>query len=156
MGVFSTHFVPLISILASKIIEEWKIKIINFKTSDFCKLLRLPVSPILKIQSFPLGMLILMQKIFLILYPPFEKSTTRIAITRITGWKGMWKDKFPSYCHATVLERQKETKWSRPKPIIVTAGAMVKGVIYLSMIPMMPNQPITTWNNEATIIAPCI
>ena len=25
--------------------------------SDFCKLLRLPVSPILKIQKFPLGML---------------------------------------------------------------------------------------------------
>ena len=29
---------------------SWKIKIINFKNSDFCKLLRLPISPILKIQ----------------------------------------------------------------------------------------------------------
>jgi hypothetical protein len=45
---------------------------------------------------------------------------------------------------ASVPERRKETKWPRPKPIIVTAGAMVKGVIYLSMFPMMPNQPITT------------
>ena len=30
----------------------WKIKIINFKNSDFCKLLRLPISPILKIQKY--------------------------------------------------------------------------------------------------------
>ena len=35
-----------------------RILIINFKNSDFCKLLRLPISPILKI---PLGMLILRQ-----------------------------------------------------------------------------------------------
>ena len=28
----------------------WNIKTIKFKTSDFCKLLRLPISPILKIQ----------------------------------------------------------------------------------------------------------
>ena len=35
---FSTHFLPLISILAPKI---WKKEIINyFKNSDFCKLLR--------------------------------------------------------------------------------------------------------------------
>ena len=37
---------------------------INFKNSDFCKLLRLPISPILKIQSFPSGMLIFIQKSF--------------------------------------------------------------------------------------------
>ena len=42
----------------------WKIEIINFKSSDFCKLLRLPASPILKIQKFPLGMLIFMQNPF--------------------------------------------------------------------------------------------
>ena len=54
-------------------------KIINFKNSDFCKLLMLPVSPILKIQNFPLGMSILRQN-SLILYPLFENSTTRIAI----------------------------------------------------------------------------
>ena len=66
IGVFFP-LVPLISILAPKIIEEW---IINFKNSDFCKILRLP-SPILKVWYFPLGMLILflMQKILLILYP---------------------------------------------------------------------------------------
>jgi hypothetical protein len=34
MGVFSTQFVPLISILAPKN------KIVNFKNADFCKLLR--------------------------------------------------------------------------------------------------------------------
>ena len=44
---------------------------------------QLAINPKLKIQLFPLGMLILMQKIFLILYPPFEKSTTRIAIACI-------------------------------------------------------------------------
>ena len=59
MCVFSTHFVPLISILAPKIMEKW-----NIQLCDFCKLLRLPASPILKIQKFPLGMLILMQKPF--------------------------------------------------------------------------------------------
>jgi hypothetical protein len=39
----------------------------------------LPINPILKIQ-FSLSMLILRAKIFLILYPPFENSTTCIAI----------------------------------------------------------------------------
>ena len=34
-------------------------EIIKFKNFDFCKPLRLPISPILKIQKFPLGMLIL-------------------------------------------------------------------------------------------------
>ena len=38
-----------------------------------------PINPILKIQYLPLSMLILTQK-FLILYPLFENSTTRIAI----------------------------------------------------------------------------
>ena len=40
---------------------------------------QLDMNPKLKIQPFSLGMLILMQKVFLILYPPFENSTTRIA-----------------------------------------------------------------------------
>jgi hypothetical protein len=53
--VFSTHFVPLISILVPKIMEEWNNQHLN---SDFCKLLTLQVSPILKIQKCPLGMLI--------------------------------------------------------------------------------------------------
>ena len=48
--------------------------------SDFCKLLRLPISPILKIQSFPFGYVDFYAKIILILYTPFENSTTRIAI----------------------------------------------------------------------------
>ena len=38
--------------------------IFYFKNCDFCNLLRLPASPILKIQKFPVGMLILMQKPF--------------------------------------------------------------------------------------------
>ena len=41
-----------------------------------------PNNPILKIQQFPLGMLILLQKI-LILYPPLENFTTCIAIMDI-------------------------------------------------------------------------
>ena len=36
MGIFSTHFVALISILTPK---NWKNEIINFKNSDFSKLL---------------------------------------------------------------------------------------------------------------------
>ena len=43
---FSTHFVPLISIMEPKIIAK-----INFKNSDFCKLLRPPISPILKFKK---------------------------------------------------------------------------------------------------------
>ena len=39
-------------------------KIFAFKNSYFCKLLSLPISPILKIQTFLLGMLILRQKSF--------------------------------------------------------------------------------------------
>ena len=58
-----------------------KNEILNFKNYDFCKLLRLAVSPILKIQKFPLGMLIVRTKIFLILHTPFENSTTLTAIT---------------------------------------------------------------------------
>ena len=46
---------------------------INFKNSDFCKLLRLPISPILKIQKFPLGILILSQKSF---YFPIPRLKT--------------------------------------------------------------------------------
>jgi hypothetical protein len=39
----------------------------------------------LKVQKFPLGMLILFARIFLILYPPLENSTTRIAIMDISA-----------------------------------------------------------------------
>ena len=38
MGVFSTQFVPLISIWHHK---YWKNKIVNFKKADFCKMLRI-------------------------------------------------------------------------------------------------------------------
>ena len=55
-------------------------EIINFKTSDFCKLLRLPINPILKIQLFSFGYVDFYEKIFLFLYTPFENFTTRIAI----------------------------------------------------------------------------
>ena len=44
---------------------------------------QLAINPKLKIQESPLGMLILMEKIFLNLYPPLENSTTRIAIVFI-------------------------------------------------------------------------
>ena len=46
-----------------------------------CITLHLPTNPILKIQYFPLNMLILRQKSLLFFYLPFENSTTRIAIT---------------------------------------------------------------------------
>ena len=46
---------------------------------------QLATTPILKIQEFPLGIHIDSEvKIFLILYPPFENSTTRIAILHNT------------------------------------------------------------------------
>ena len=57
MGVFSTHFVPLISILAPKIMEVWNIQLWKLWFLQDTK-----ASPILKIQNFPLGMLILMHK----------------------------------------------------------------------------------------------
>jgi hypothetical protein len=88
MGVFSTHFVPLISILALK---KWNNEIINFKNSDVCKLVRLPISPILKIQQFPLGMLI-----FLILYPWSWNSITENAIPSLDP---VWETR-PSSRHA--------------------------------------------------------
>ena len=47
--------------------ERWELRFDTTTThanSEFYKLLRLPVSPILKIQKFPLGMLILSQKSF--------------------------------------------------------------------------------------------
>ena len=46
--VFSTHFMPLISIFAPKIMEDLNNQL---KNSDFCRLLMLLVSPILKIQT---------------------------------------------------------------------------------------------------------
>ena len=61
----------------------WKIEIINFKSSDFCKLLRLPASPILKIQKFSFGYVDFYAKSFLILYPSLENSTTPTVITYI-------------------------------------------------------------------------
>ena len=85
MGVFSTHFVPLISILAPKILEEWNNQLYN---SDFCKLLRPHISPILK--KNPLSMLILDQiscflgpTIFKIPQPNWYFSTLH------SGW--IWK-----------------------------------------------------------------
>ena len=64
----------------------WKIKIINFKNSDFCKLLRLPVSSILKIQIYPFCILILMQNL----------SNTNLDPPPPLAWK---LDN--QYCHVT-------------------------------------------------------
>ena len=49
--------------------------------SNFGTFWQLPINPILKIQYFPLNMLILRRKSLLFFYLPFENSTTRIAIT---------------------------------------------------------------------------
>ena len=54
-------------------IENWLWK------SNFGTFWQLTINPKLKIQSFPLGKYVV-GKNFLILYPPFENSTTRIAI----------------------------------------------------------------------------
>ena len=56
----------------------WKIKIINFKSSDFCKLLTLPISPILKIQYFPLGTLIFRHNCFYFCTPLHENLNNRL------------------------------------------------------------------------------
>ena len=53
----------------------------DIEKSNFGIFWQLAINPKLKIQSFPL---ILRQKLFLILYPPFENSTTGIAIVFIS------------------------------------------------------------------------
>ena len=57
---------------------------INFQITLFPKMMsnfwHLPTNPILKIQYFPLSMLILVQKSFSFCIPGLENSTTRIAI----------------------------------------------------------------------------
>ena len=60
--------------------KQWRNEIFNFKNCDFCMLLRLPASPILKVQKFPLVYVDSFAKTFLILYPSLENSTTPIAI----------------------------------------------------------------------------
>ena len=45
----------------------------------------LPLYQFSEFNNFLLGMLILRKKIFLILYPPLENSTTRITITYYVG-----------------------------------------------------------------------
>ena len=57
--------------------------IINLKNTDFCKLLRLPVSPIIRIQYFHLTTVDFYAKTFPILHPCLENSTTGIAIVGI-------------------------------------------------------------------------
>ena len=69
----------------------WKIKIINFKNSDFCKLLRLPISPIFNFQNsiISFGYVDFYAKIFLILYPWSWNSITGNAIMSrllLTSW----------------------------------------------------------------------
>ena len=49
----------------------------------------LPINPILKIQKISFEYVDSYAKIFLILYPPFENSTTRIAIARMAVL-GVW------------------------------------------------------------------
>ena len=97
MYVFSEHILSCkifeiifcLAILAGtySFTERWELRFDTTTThanSEFYKLLRLPVSPILKIQIFPLGMLIL-RHFFLILYPSFENPTTCIAIMKVEG-----------------------------------------------------------------------
>ena len=48
--------------------------------SNFGTFWQLAINPKLKIQQFPLSMLIFWAKIILILYTPFENTTTRTAI----------------------------------------------------------------------------
>ena len=44
----------------------------------------------------------------------------------------------------------------RAIPIKAIVGAMARGPMNLSMRPMRPLKPMTTWNNDASMIAPCI
>ena len=45
---------------------------------------------------------------------------------------------------------------NRASPISAIVGVMAKGPMNLSTKPIMPVNPITTWNSDATMIAPCI
>ena len=45
--------------------------------------------------------------------------------------------------------------WNSEIPISVIVGVIANGPINLITIPIRPVNPITTWNREATIIAPC-
>ena len=57
-------------------IENWLLKV-KLKGTIW----HLPITPILKIQQFPLGMLIFRQFFFPILQAPIENSTTHITTT---------------------------------------------------------------------------
>ena len=76
-GVFSTHFVPLVSILASKIIEEWNNQ---FYKLWFLQATEAPHYSNSQNSIISSGYVNFYAKILLILYTPFENSTTRIAI----------------------------------------------------------------------------
>ena len=51
-NIYGRFFHSLCATYLNLGIKNWKNEIINFTTSDFCKLLRLPISPILQIQNF--------------------------------------------------------------------------------------------------------
>ena len=73
-------FVPLVFFNEKK--GEYSDDFRHWK-SNFCTFWHLSTTPMLKIQSFPLGML---AKIFPIWYPPLENLTTHIAIRHIYMW----------------------------------------------------------------------
>ena len=45
---------------------------------------------------------------------------------------------------------------NRAMPMRAMVGAMASGPINRSSTPIIPLNPITTWNSDAKIIAPCI
>ena len=65
---------------------------------------QLATTPTLKIQWFPLGTLILRQKIFLILYPPLENFTTSIAIMMLIN-------RFKMTGNRVLAKTKPETSW---------------------------------------------
>ena len=81
--------------------------IINFLTTSFSKTMsyfgHLPITPTLKVQQFPLIMLIFRQKIFLILYPPLKNFTTCITITVTLHFRQ--RQLFSIYCRFKLVDR---------------------------------------------------
>ena len=79
MGVFSTHFVPLILILASKIMEDWNNQLYNLW---FLQATEAPHQSNSQNSIISFGFVDFWAKIFPIWYPLPQKSTTRITITQ--------------------------------------------------------------------------
>ena len=129
--------------------------VINFKNSDFCKLLRLPVSSILKIQKNPLGMLILRQKSFLISYPPFKNSTTRIAIVERKTDDAEWTVSNFSATSSTVLTWNQRPSYYT---IIILIRISIEISMYLKIISIssLKQSRKTNMLDSATPAYPCL